>query len=194
MAPQRKPHRHLYPRENVPKKTSAIIIATVLTLGLIILVFGLWYIYEAYMKRVQLGRELNLSQGHRQSNRCNQTTAQPRSEIPGTKHTHITPIKHAIHPSRQQNITRATYRDTWPDYMPHGNRLSAHIQLRNGNKGANVKGEPYRTGRKPSTRILRRSTGPYKPKDFREKRAVQSQWVPTRVATPPERYLPGHWS
>ncbi len=67
MAPQRGPHRLLYPRENVPKKTSAIIIATVLTLGLIILVFGLWYIYEAYMKRVQRARELNLSQRQGQS-------------------------------------------------------------------------------------------------------------------------------
>lgn len=192
MAPQHRPHLRLHAREHVPMKTSTIIIATALTLGAIFLVLGLLYIYKAYMKRVKRRRNHARSHRHGPNNCRNQTTAQPRIDIPRIELAKVTPINHATRTSRPQNLTGTTYHDTWPDVILRSNHMPTLLHPRNGNTKANGNCKPNQTWRNSRTRNRRRSTGPYKPEYLKERKAVRSQWVPTVGSTPPQRSVPGH--
>lgn len=198
MAPQHEPKVRLQARGNVPNKTTTIILASALTVGIIMLILGCYFIYQLYMNRI--GRRQQRTRSHRRSNARNQAAAHaaPALELRDIIPSHDA-TRTGTRNSGQRNETTTTYRDIWPDTIPgpsrNSNRMSSQLSQGHGNVRMNGNRGSKRTSRTSGPGAQRHFSPDYPDEDYMRVRSAVRFSGPTPLpAMPPQRYVKGHRS
>lgn len=117
--------QRLQARAKVPQKTTTIILASAVTIGVIILLFGGYFIYQVHMRqtrrRQQRARSFidsKYSRLHTKSNKA----------APGVASRTITPNRNTSSTAGQRKHSTMAYRDTWSDAVPRDRRTGNSVR------------------------------------------------------------------
>ncbi|KAI4169097.1 MAG: hypothetical protein LQ348_007356 [Seirophora lacunosa] len=117
--------QRLQARAKVPQKTTTIILASAVTIGVIILLFGGYSIYQVHMRqtrrRQQRARSYMDSKYNRPYTKSNQAAPAVASRT-------ITPNRNTSSTAGQRKHSTMTYRDTWSDTVPRDRRISNSVR------------------------------------------------------------------
>lgn len=183
------PHlQHLQARAKVPQKTTTIILASAATIGVIILLFGGYSIYQAYVRQTRRHQQ-------RARSYIDSLYHKTRSK-PSEVFTTITPKRNTNGIAGQKKKAMTAYRDTWSDAVPRGRAAEKSVRRPDPYSRGTVNTEWNRPNRwvEPTQRAWRPQYPPsrglpaYPPRTYSEEpqRVPLSRRKPA-PATPPQR-------